>query len=26
MAAAASGIVVGVWLERRSPALQEELV
>ncbi|OWK45941.1 Inner membrane protein YgaZ [Pseudomonas oleovorans subsp. oleovorans] len=26
MAAAASGIVVGVWLERRNPALQEELV
>ncbi len=26
MAAAASGIVVGVWLERRKPALQEELV
>ena len=26
MAAAASGIVVGVWLERRRPALREELV
>ncbi|MGG2396570.1 AzlC family ABC transporter permease [Pseudomonas sp. SH1-B] len=26
MAAAASGIVVGVWLERRRPMLQEELV
>uniref|UniRef100_A0A653AYH3 Branched-chain amino acid ABC transporter permease n=1 Tax=Ectopseudomonas oleovorans TaxID=301 RepID=A0A653AYH3_ECTOL len=26
MAAAASGIVVGVWLERRRPLLQEELV
>ena len=26
MAAAASGIVVGVWLERRNPALQEELL
>jgi predicted outer membrane lipoprotein len=26
MAAAASGILVGVWLERREPDLQEELV
>ncbi|WP_192983098.1 AzlC family ABC transporter permease [Pseudomonas sp. EggHat1] len=26
MAAAASGIVVGVWLERRKPMLEEELV
>ena len=26
MAAAASGIVVGVWLERRNPVLQGELL